>query len=124
MRVCMRESNINWTSHGVTDISSCTWLVFRIQASLKYNQILFGRKANVFLGKLPQNLSIQQPTMFLTEFCMQILSTERRMHVYKSFAAFVRSFPYPISFPTCLADRAVVGWEMGTLAMRGAMHIT
>jgi hypothetical protein len=38
------------------------------------------------------------------------------MHVYKSFAAFVRSFPYPISSRSCLADRAPVGWEMGTQA--------
>lgn len=47
----------------------------------------------------------------------------RRMHVYKFFAAFVRSFPYPISSRAVLGGNGLCGVGEGAQTMRAADYI-
>jgi hypothetical protein len=45
------------------------------------------------------------------------------MHVYKFFAAFVRSFPYPISSRAVLGGNGLCGVGEGAQTMRAADYI-
>jgi hypothetical protein len=77
------------------------------------HQNFLGERKACFFENYPKICQYNQ-----LRFCLHFVckySMERRMHVYKFFAAFVRSFPYPISFRALLG-----GVGAGAQTMRAA----